>query len=71
MVLDHLKEDRNRDAEQQAATILAMERSHRALIYVIGGLVVVLAILVAGVVGVGVTGKVPGLGEIEVVQPQP
>ena len=68
MVLDHLKSDRDRDAEQQTATIEAMRGTIRMLGWVIAGLVLVLALLVSGVVGVGVTGKIPGLGEVTFVQ---
>ncbi len=55
-------EDRARDAEQALVTVR-----------ILGGLlalsIVVIAVLVAGIVGVGVTGTVPGLGEVQIVQP--
>lgn len=69
-MLEHIQSDRDRDAEQQARVITALEKSNNAQFRVIIALVLVLGILVAGVIGVGVTGKVPGVGEIEVHRPE-
>ena len=52
-------EDRARDERQTTTTI-------KGLLGVIGLLVVVLAMIVTGLVGVGVTGKIPGIGELTI-----
>jgi hypothetical protein len=68
-LIDAGAEDRARDERQTQSAITALQDTNRMLTRVVIALVVVLGILVSGVVGVGVTGKVPGYGEITVTQP--
>jgi hypothetical protein len=58
--------DRARDERQTTATIAALERTNSMLIRALISVVLVLGILVAGVVGVGVTGRIPGMGELTI-----
>ena len=59
-VTELVKHDRARDAEQTANTIKSLTR-------IIIALVIVLAMLVSGVVSVGLGVEIPGVGKIEIV----
>ncbi len=55
-----------RDSKRDGEIIAAQQKTIRMLgVLLIAGLVI-LAMLVAGVVGVGVTGTIPGYGNIEI-----
>lgn len=68
-LLDAQEKDRERDEREHAAAIGAFERQVTLWQRTALALIAVIAILVSGVVGVGVTGKLPGVGEIQIVQP--
>lgn len=62
-------EDRKQEREDRLDERKRAASTQRLLIGVIVSLVLVLAALVAGVVGVGITGHVPGVGDIKITSP--
>lgn len=68
-LLDGAERDRDRDAEEHAATVAALERQNRSLFRVVIALIVVLAILVSGIAGVTASGTIPGVGNILISSP--
>ena len=61
--------DRERDSKRDAKIIETLERSSKRWMYLSLALVLVLGILVSGVVGVSVSGSIPGMGDIHITEP--
>ncbi len=64
-LLTSADKDKDRDERITGKTIEALQSTNKMLIRVIIALILVLGVLVSGVVGVSVSGKVPGYGDIE------
>lgn len=59
-----------REAKDRADERAASQKTIRAWQITAGLLIFVLLVLVSGIVGVGVSGHVPGLGDIKITQPR-
>lgn len=68
-LLDAAEREDERNAREHAAALEHLAAQARLWQRTTLALIAVLLVLVAGLVGVGVSGTVPGLGEIEVVRP--
>ena len=62
-------EERRQDREDRKDERAATQRTIRAWQITTAMLILVMLVLVAGLVGVGVSGTIPGIGDIEITQP--
>lgn len=64
--LDIIASDKESDKQVSAATIEALQSTNTKLIYALVASMGLIAMIIAGILGVGVTGKIPGVGDIAI-----
>lgn len=56
----------DRDERRDTNVLDALQAESRQKTWIIGGLLILLGMMFAGVLGVGVTGKIPGVGSLAI-----